>query len=191
MSVKVKILSENKKQKIDESMMDLLSDPTMLAAGGAGLIMLYQALFGKKPDPEESLARVRQQINQKYEQAMAGMESSRKEKDMQSKMRDARLRAKLDDLKRQKAMDLPPLEDMTEPAPPEDISEPASEKAPEPKDIKKYIDIMALAKSTTSDNERNIANNMLRKMEKEFPGIQDHPEVQSAEKLNELFRRFL
>jgi len=190
MSVKVKILSENEKQKIDESMMDLLSDPTMLAAGGAGLVMLYQALFGKKPDPEESLDRVRQRINQKYQQAMADMEMGNKERDMKKRMNNTKYKRQLDDLKKQREMRLPPPEDMTEPAPPEDISEPASVKVPEPRDIKKYIDVKALAKSTTSDNERDIAINMLKKMEEEFPGIQDHPEVQSAEKLNELFRRF-
>ena len=181
MSVKVKILSENKNQKINESMMDLLSDPTMLAAGGAGLIMLYQALFGKKPDPEESLNRVRERINQEYKEAMAAMEAGNEERELRQKMKDARIKRQLDDLKKQREMDLPPPEDV--PA--------ASGKVPEPKDIKKYIDVMALAKSTSSDNERDIANNMLRKMEEEFPGIQDHPEVQSAEKLNELFRRFI
>ena len=93
MSVKVKILSENEKQKIDESMMDLLSDPTMLAAGGAGLVMLYQALFGKKPDPEESLDRVRQRINQKYQQAMADMEMGNKERDMKKRMNNMEMKA--------------------------------------------------------------------------------------------------
>ena len=182
MSVKVKILSENKNQKINESMMDLLSDPTMLAAGGAGLIMLYQALFGKKPDPEESLNRVRERINQEYMETMAAMEAGNEERELRQKMKDARIKRQLDDLKKQREMDLPP---------PEDVPAAASGKVPEPKDIKKYIDVKALAMRAGTEGEKEAAERKMRKMEEEFPGIQDHPEVQSAEKLNELFRRFI
>jgi hypothetical protein len=182
MSVKVKILSENKKQKIDESMMSLLSDPMMLAAGGAGLIALYQAVFGKKPDPEETLERVKERINQRHKQAMADMEAGNKEREMLQRMKDARIKRQLDDLKRQKEMELPP---------PEDVPDAALVKVPEPKDIKKYIDVKALAMRAATEGEKEAAERKMRKLEEEFPGIQDHPEVQSAKKLNELFRRFI
>ena len=52
------------KQPVNE-MMDMLSDPTTLALGAAGIFTLYYMLFGKKPDPEADLQRVRQEIEMK------------------------------------------------------------------------------------------------------------------------------
>lgn len=49
------------KQPVNE-MMDMLSDPMTLTLGTAGLVALYYMLFGKKPDPEADLQRVRQEI---------------------------------------------------------------------------------------------------------------------------------
>ena len=75
MAIKVKILRENKSkksEKIDESMVDMLSDPVTLTMGAAGLAMIYQLLFGKKPDPEADLDILRKQIEAKLKKAKAG-----------------------------------------------------------------------------------------------------------------------
>ena len=192
MSVKVKILSENKKQKIDESMMDLLSDPTMLAAGGAGLMMLYQALFGKKPDPEESLEKVRQQINQKYARAMAGMESSNKERDLKNKMKDARHKAKLDDLKKQRSMNLPPIDEPSDaigiPMKDDADIESSDVKVPSAAVVRRFAKAKKIAddpRTATGDAEN--AQRKVDKMREEYPGIDDHPDI----KLYEAFVRFI
>lgn len=192
MSVKVKILSENKKQKIDESMMDLLSDPTMLAAGGAGLMMLYQALFGKKPDPEESLEKVRQQINQKYARAMAGMESSNKERDLKNKMKDARLKTKLDDLKKQRSMNLPPIDEPSDaigiPMKDDADIESSDVKVPSAAVVRRFAKAKKIAddpRTATGDAEN--AQRKVDKMREEYPGIDDHPDI----KLYEAFVRFI
>lgn len=75
MAIKVKILRENKSkksEKIDESIVDMLSDPVTLTMGAAGLAMVYQLLFGKKPDPDADLNRVRKEIEAKVAEAEAG-----------------------------------------------------------------------------------------------------------------------
>ena len=75
MAIKVKILRENKSkksEKIDESIVDMLSDPVTLTMGAAGLAMVYQLLFGKKPDPDADLNRVRKEIEAKVAKAEAG-----------------------------------------------------------------------------------------------------------------------
>ena len=189
MSIKVKILSENKKQKIDESLMDLLSDPTMLAAGGAGLIALYQTLFGKKPDPEESLERVRQQIKQKYAGAMAGMEKSNKERDLKNKMKDARIKKQFDDLKKQRSMNLPPIDGV--PALPmqndADV-ESSNVKVPSADVVRRFAKAKKIADDPrAAAGDANNAQRKVDKMREEYPGIDDHPDI----KLYEAFVRFI
>ena len=53
-------------EKIDESMMDLLSDPMTITAGIGGLAML-QMFFGSEPDlgSPESLRRAKEAIEKK------------------------------------------------------------------------------------------------------------------------------
>ena len=188
MSIKIKVLKEEKRKIAEnakgvqnESVLSMLTDPTMLAVGAGGLMMLYQALFGKKPDPQADLERVKREIEAKIAKAEAGRAEYRAKKSASQ----ARLKAKLDDLKKQRAMELPELPEV--PEVPVD-----SAPSPSPKDIKKYIDLKAMAlRKTTPEGERESAMRFLSKLEKQFPGIENHPDVLSAEKLNEIFSRFL
>lgn len=175
MSVKVKILSENKKKKIDESVLDMLADPAMLAVGAGGLMMLYQALFGKKPDPQADLERVKREIEEKIAKADAGRAEYRARKDANQ----ARLKAKLDDLKKQRAMKLPPPEEISNISTGSDIPDSIA---------MRFARVKRLADDPrTFKGEAKNAQKKVDQMRKEYPGIDNHPEV----RLYETFRRFL
>ena len=181
MSVKVKILSENKKKKIDESVLDMLADPAMLAVGTGGLMMLYQALFGKKPDPQADLERVRKDIEEKIAKADAGRAEYRARKDANQAASQARLKAKLDDLKKQRAMELPP---------PEEMSNVSMDSGSDIEDriVRRYASTKKLADDPrTPRGEAENAQKKVNQMRRKYPGIDDHPDV----RLYETFRRFL
>ena len=181
MSVKVKILSENKKKKIDESVLDMLADPAMLAVGTGGLMMLYQALFGKKPDPQADLERVRKDIEEKIAKADAGRAEYRARKDANQAANQARLKAKLDDLKKQRAMELPP---------PEEMSNVSMDSGSDIEDriVRRYASTKKLADDPrTPRGEAENAQKKVNQMRRKYPGIDDHPDV----RLYETFRRFL
>ena len=181
MSVKVKILSENKKKKIDESVLDMLADPAMLAVGAGGLMMLYQALFGKKPDPQADLERVRKDIEEKIAKADAGRAEYRAKKDANQAANQARLKAKLDDLKKQRAMELPP---------PEEMSNVSMDSGSDIEDriVRRYASTKKLADDPrTPRGEAENAQKKVNQMRRKYPGIDDHPDV----RLYETFRRFL
>ena len=189
MSVKVKILSENKKKKIDESVLDMLADPAMLAVGTGGLMMLYQALFGKKPDPQADLERVRKDIEEKIAKADAGRAEYRAKKSANQ----ARLKAKLDDLKKQRAMELPPPEEMsnaTKLPPPEEMSNVSMGSGSDIEDriVRRYASTKKLADDPrTPKGEAENAQKKVNQMRRKYPGIDNHPDV----RLYETFRRFL
>ena len=187
MAIKVKVLKENKAKKIDESVIDMLSDPTMLAVGAGGLMFLYQALFGKKPDPEADLNRVRQDIERKIAQAEAGQKKYRSTKRNNMSKDYEKYKAKLRDLKRQKSMELP-LSDVTDTS-----IAPATPTGNQPslKDIQRYINVKALAMRATIEGEKINAMKKMKQMEEKFPGIENHPDVLGAEKLNRLREGFL
>lgn len=196
MGVKVKILGENK-EKVDEGLGALL-DPTLLASIAVGLgvgIPFLQSMLGssdRKAIENMSAQQAAAYVDNVVYGSGAKAKAARKERDAAQRRREKELEKLKAARDAKKAQQAPEQEDMPKGIEMQPGIEPSSSgKIPEPRDIKKYIDVMALARSTKSDNERNIANNILRKMEKEFPGIQDHPEVQSAEKLNELFKRYL
>ena len=181
MSVKVKILSENKKKKIDESVLDMLADPAMLAVGTGGLMMLYQALFGKKPDPQADLERVRKDIEEKIAKADAGRAEYRARKDANQAANQARLKAKLDDLKKQRDMELPP---------PEEMSNVSMDSGSDIEDriVRRYASTKKLADDPrTPRGEAENAQKKVNQMRRKYPGIDDHPDV----RLYETFRRFL
>lgn len=188
MSVKVKILSENKKQKIDE-MVDLLSDPTMLTLGVGGLALLYKMFFGSEPDlgSEEALNRAREAIEKKVAKANAG----REERDLKNKMKDARIKKQLDDLKKQRSMNLPPIDE-----PSNAIGIPMKDDADvESSDVKvpsAVVRRFAKAKKIADDprtatGDAENAQRKVDKMREEYPGIDDHPDI----KLYEAFMRFI
>ena len=181
MSVKVKILSENKKKKIDEAVLDMLSDPAMLAVGAGGLMMLYQALFGKKPDPQADLERVKEEIEAKIAKAEAGRAEYSARKNANQAANQARLRAKLDDLKKQRAMELPP---------PEEMSNVSMDSGSDIEDriVRRYASTKKLADDPrTPKGEAENAQKKVNQMRRKYPGIDDHPDV----RLYETFRRFL
>tara|TARA_B100000123_G_C25725808_1_gene426888 strand:+ start:1137 stop:1718 length:582 start_codon:yes stop_codon:yes gene_type:complete len=193
MSVKVKILSENKKKKIDESVLDMLADPAMLAVGAGGLMMLYQALFGKKPDPQADLERVKREIEEKIAKADAGRAEYRARRDANQAANQARLKAKLDDLKKQRAMELPPPEEMsnaTKLPPPEEMSNVSMGSGSDIEDriVKRYARTKKLADDPrTPKGEAVNAQKKVSQMRRKYPGIDNHPDV----RLYETFRRFL
>lgn len=185
MSVKVKILSENKKQKIDE-MVDLLSDPTMLTLGVGGLALLYKMFFGSEPDlsSEEALNRARESIMNKVKQANAG----REERDLKNKMKDARIKKQLDDLKNQRSMNLPPIDDVPALPMQGDADIKSSNVEVPSAVVRRFAKAKKIAddpRTATGDAEN--AQRKVDKMREEYPGIDDHPDI----KLYEAFMRFI
>ena len=85
------------KQPVNESW-EMLSDPTTLTLGTAGLIFLYYKLFGKKPDPEADLDRVRKEIEMLVTRSQmppgpsAGTTKQREDDTFQSSKRKLHLR---------------------------------------------------------------------------------------------------
>ena len=77
MSIKVKILRENKKQKLDESLVDILSDPatmiSLAAALGVSVVALKGLLSGDSGDAsEDALRNARAGIEKRIAQASIG-----------------------------------------------------------------------------------------------------------------------
>ena len=187
MSIKVKILNENKKQKIDEAVLDMLSDPTMLALGVGGLTMLYKMFFGSEPDlgSPESLERARQAVKKKVAKANAGQE----EYAAKMSAERARLKAKLGNLKKQKSLNLPPPEDAK--AIPM-VDDGATDEAPsvEIPDavVRRFVRAKRLADDPrTAKGDAANAQRKVDKMREEYPGIDNHPDLG----LYEAFIRFL
>tara|TARA_B100000282_G_C31641289_1_gene448648 strand:- start:177 stop:497 length:321 start_codon:yes stop_codon:yes gene_type:complete len=58
------------KEEIDA--MDEAIEPMTLVAGGVGLYALYKFIFGREPNTEEDLNRVREYVNQLQAKADAG-----------------------------------------------------------------------------------------------------------------------
>jgi len=82
MSIKIKILKENKK-RIDESLVDLLADGAMLAAIatalGVSVVMLRSALSGKKGDASMiAVQNVRDRIAQLEAEVETNSRNSRR-----------------------------------------------------------------------------------------------------------------
>lgn len=189
MSVKVKILSENKKKKIDE-MVDLLSDPTMLTLGVGGLALLYKMFFGSEPDlsSEEALNRARESIMNKVKQANAGNKDYKAKKDADQK----RYKAQLDDLKKQRAMNLPPIDEPSDaigiPMQSDADVESSNVKVPSADVVRRFAKAKKIADDPrAATGDANNAQRKVDKMREEYPGIDDHPDI----KLYEAFVRFI
>lgn len=189
MSVKVKILSENKKKKIDE-MVSLLSDPTMLTLGVGGLALLYKMFFGSEPDlsSEEALNRAREAIKKKVAKANAGSE----ERDLKNKMKDARIKKQLDDLKKQRSMNLPPTDEPSDvigiPMKDDADVESSNVKIPSAAVVRRFAKAKKIADDpNAAAGDANNAQRKVDKMREEYPGIDDHPDI----KLYEAFMRFI
>jgi hypothetical protein len=58
---------------VKESMMDMMTDPALVASGVGTMAMIYYMLFGKQPENEdEALNRVRDEINRRVAAASIG-----------------------------------------------------------------------------------------------------------------------
>jgi len=114
MSIKIKLIKENKKNKVEEG---FGIDPQTLVLGGAGLFILYKMFFGTDAKTsEQALEGVRKYIDKKV--AASGIDGagtggssqkpidySQKHKDKKEKMRPI-LNPENPDLKKMQQMNL-------------------------------------------------------------------------------------
>lgn len=195
MTIKLKILKESKGknspkqdadvEKIDESMMDLLSDPMTITAGIGGLSMLYKMFFGSEPDlgSPESLRRAREAVNKKVAKADSMTKDYRKQKDLEDKMRKSRYQKQLDQMKKDRGIDVDV--DSAGALPLKGDPVPSQEVPIDQEDLERYVKIM----NRVSRGEGSMENPALKKL----IGKYGKARLDDAAKdmLYEVFKRFM
>lgn len=91
------------KQPVNE-MMEMFTDPVTLTLGTAGLVALYYMLFGKKPDPEADLQRVRQEIEDLVTRSNLPSDPSADEKQSEIDLDDMRRKDILKRMKKERGI---------------------------------------------------------------------------------------
>ena len=186
MSIKVKILKENI-NRIDESLFSMLSDP-MVIAGLLGVAALGKAALSQA---SASIAQGKETPDQTFRRIMGddweaqASERLRKEKAKKSKYKkelDARYAEREANGTSQNAIGMASFPGLP-------MDDNIGSDAIPPEIIDRYIKIKALA-MRGEEGDKIPANHHMRKMEEKYPGIAQHPDVLSAEKLKEVFERF-
>jgi len=175
-----------KDKKLNESLVDILSDPgamvALAAALGVGVVALKSVLSGGGDD--SSLNRVRAKIKANIAHADELSKDSREKREREKKNRMVKLQQMKADRGENPEGQIP-LE-LTD-----GESSPASDYDSMPdRDVKRFVLAKRLAEHpSTDEGTASSAEAHMERLRAKYPGIDDHPSV--IEDLYEIFKRFL
>jgi hypothetical protein len=189
-------MSAAEDDELSESIMSMLTDPMVIAGlvavaamGKAALDNAVSSIKRGTESNDQTMKRIlgddwRDKAKQAVEQKKAGRTSA-EEKLAQMKADRGMGDTEPNDVSEPATFNFTALEDKEGSDPDGGVA-----KMIPPKVIERYLNFRASAQRGFG-GEKTTAQKLANKMEKEWEGIANHPDVLNAEKLNEAFRRFL